>query len=282
MEDGQLNNLKVGFIIQARMKSERLEGKVLLPLPFGCGKPVIQWITDSLKDSKHNASIFVATSKNEENTPLELFCSNNNVTCFRGDENDVLSRFLEIVKNSDLDIVVRLTADNPIVDIDLLDKVIEFHFQNKNDYTRTVGLPIGMNFEVFNSKTLLSLEKEKLTSADKEHVTMFIKNSNSYKLGEFAILDDSLKDLRLTIDYLSDYLVISAVLNQNNCNKKGLDLIKYIYSENPWIFEGNILNYQKRQFVDISEELDYAIKFLVKNDLSNASKVLENIKKQKN
>jgi spore coat polysaccharide biosynthesis protein SpsF len=115
MVDGLLNK-KVAFIIQARMQSTRLPGKILMPLPVGSNVPLLGRIVETLKISNTNHSIIVATSTNPENNLLETFCKENNVACFRGSEDDVLSRFIDIVKNTDYDLIVRLTADNPFVD----------------------------------------------------------------------------------------------------------------------------------------------------------------------
>src|SRR5688500_5242636 len=116
MEVGQPNSPKVGFIIQARMKSTRLPGKVLLPIPLHGGKPIIQWIVDNVKKSGFEKKIILATSTNEEKDPLVAYCKTNSIECFRGDEENVLSRFIQILELNAFDLVVRLTGDNPLLD----------------------------------------------------------------------------------------------------------------------------------------------------------------------
>lgn len=270
-------NKKVAFVIQARMKSTRLPGKILLPLPLGNGKPLLQWIVDELKKSVYGADIFVATSINPENDVLVPFCEQNNIHCFRGDEENVLSRFIAIAKQGNYDCIIRLTADNPIIDIAILDETITIHLKQANDYTRSEGLPVGMNFEIIQKKALLSLANLQLTDADKEHVTLFIKNSGLYKIGVYKPLkEDVFYKLRLTIDYASDYTLLSCVLTLALMNSSiiGMELVKHVYKIVPWLFESNISNIQKAQYSDTNDEMVAAINLLKKYDFQNAANLL--------
>ncbi len=279
MEDGLVNK-KVGFIIQARMKSTRLPGKILMPLPLGSEKPLLSWVIQELKKSRHQSKIYVATSQNSENDILIPFCNKEGVDCFRGDEENVLSRFLAIAKQDKFDCIVRLTADNPIVDIAILDETIEKHFIEKNDYTCTKGLPVGMNFEVITSKALLDIENHEISDPDKEHVTLFVKNSGLYKLGVFCPdINPEFQNLRLTVDYVSDYTLLSVILSQNILNKNklsGISLIDRMYLDYPWLFAINDSNIQKKHFTKLNDELIEACICLKKFDFNNAAKILEN------
>lgn len=229
------------------MSSSRLPGKVLLPIPLINGKPIIQWIIDELRNSSFNGKVVIATSSNPENNILYDYCLSHSISCYRGDEDDVLSRFIEIAKNERFDVIVRLTADNPLLDITLLDKTIQYHLLNRNDYTSSTGLPLGMNFEIISPVALLSLHSATTTKEDKEHVTLYLKKSNNYIKGEFKLIDSMVfKDIRLTIDYPSDYLVVSQVLALCNIySLNGIAIVEKILLEYPWIFEGNAKNIQK-------------------------------------
>lgn len=278
MEDGQLNK-KVIFIIQARMKSTRLPGKILMPLPLGSDKPLLSWIIEELKKSTFYSKIVVATSLNKENDLLVTFCEQQNISCFRGDEDDVLSRFTSIIRNQDFESVVRLTADNPIIDVTILDSTITEHLNKNNDYTCSVGLPVGMNFEIISSKSLLDTEKNNISDADKEHVTMYVRNNDKYQKGVyFANCNPDFKSLRLTVDYASDYSLVSSILSHSLLNKNskfGLELVEEIFFKYPWIFETNSTNIQKKQFSDKNEEIKEACKFLNIYDFKDAALVLE-------
>lgn len=282
MEVGQLNK-RVGFIIQARMKSTRLPEKILLPIPISLGKPLLSWILDELKDTKYIFDIIVATSVNKENDILVSYCESNGVGCFRGDEENVLSRYVSIVKQKKYDCIVRLTADNPIVDIAILDETIGYHFSEGNDYTKSEGLPVGMNFEVISPSCLLDVERHEVTEADKEHVTLFIKNSGMYKTGIYKpIVNSKLKELRLTIDYASDYTLLSAILSryENENFLKGVRLVESTFNLYPWLFESNSINYQKKQYKMVSDEVEAATLFLELNDFINAASILRLSKKK--
>jgi spore coat polysaccharide biosynthesis protein SpsF len=276
MADGQQNKLNIAFIIQARMKSTRLPGKVLLPLPFNNGKPIIQWIIDAISLSKYSGDIIVATSKDPENDILCSYCKNNSVKYFRGDEQNVLSRFINIVKNNNYGAVVRLTADNPIIDTMCLDKAIAFHIQRGSDYTKTEGLPLGMNFEIISPVSLLDLETQNTSDYDREHVTPFIKNSARFKTDILNFdVDSRLKDLRLTIDYSSDYLMLSAIVSLiKNEPVVGIEFISNTFSDFPWIFEVNHDNIQKKQYNELKDELVAAEQLLERFDLTRAAKII--------
>lgn len=276
MEVGQLNK-KVAFIIQARMKSTRLPGKILLPIPLGNGKPLLSWIIDELKNSRYKGKIIIATSGELENDVLASFCNLNNIDCFRGEEENVLSRFVEVAKQDKYDCIVRLTADNPIIDIAVLDDTIATHFADNNDYTKTEGLPIGMNFEVISSEALLDIENHPISDAEKEHVTLFIKNNGRYKIGIYCpVINPKLKELRLTIDYASDYSLLSTILTQYDVKTdlKGVKMIEDTFKTYPWIFGTNATNFQKKQYNNSEEEIKESILFLKQFDFNYAAEIL--------
>lgn len=247
MVAGLRSKAKIGFIIQARMRSERLPGKVLMPIPIANGKPLIQWIVNELRKCSIKNEIILATSTNAENDALYEYCLAHSIRCFRGYEDDVLSRFIEIAKINNFDAVVRLTGDNPIIDISLLEEAIEYHLLNRNDYSYTNGLPLGMNFEIISPYTLLSLEGAIMTYEEKEHVTLFIRKSDKFIKGEITLSDNiALRNIRLTVDYPSDYLVVSQVITYcDSYSSDKISGIEKILTDYPWIFAENAKNIQK-------------------------------------
>lgn len=265
MVDGLLNK-KIAFIIQARMKSTRLPGKILMPLPLGSTHPLLLWIVNALKCSKyHNNNIFIATSINKENDLLVEFCNQHNIHIFRGEEDNVLSRFTTILEGGNYDLVVRLTADNPFVDSELLDATIVEHIISNACYTATEGLPLGMNFEIVSALVLQSLSSKVLTNQEKEHVTLFIANSGFYKVNFIKPIEkESYKTLRLTVDYPTDYLVASALLTIHLSSgiSLGLSLIDYCLEKYPWLFECNRKNFQKGNYATLEEEFENVMPIL--------------------
>lgn len=239
---------------------------------------MLLWIVEALRAAGRPSDIFIATSKNTENDILETFCRKHEINCFRGDENDVLSRFIAILKVKNYDTTVRLTADNPLVDIAILNETISFHLEQCNDYTNTETLPVGMNFEVIRSNALLELGTKELTKADKEHVTLFLKNNKQYKKGSFAPkINKSLSELRLTVDYPSDMLVVSSLTAFGLIyhDLRGLQLVEMVFNEYPFLFGANAANVQKKQFSDLNEELQYAEALLEGLELKRSASILK-------
>lgn len=264
---------KIGFIIQARMKSERLYGKVLKPIPFPDGDPLLSLILKKLNTIK--GKVVVATSIESENDEIEAFCNQNNVECFRGSENNVLSRFIEIQKKFKFDYILRFTADNPIIDIDILNKFIKYHVSKNIQYSSTQGLPLGMNFEMFNGSTILQSEKYAESYSDKEHVTLAIKREPSFKKYCFKI-NTGLNHLRLTVDTPRDFLTLSTILSFGITNNlRGLRLINKLHLESPWIFDANKKDIQKNSSLEYKDELESAIELLKSLDYNRVVKKLK-------
>jgi len=242
-----LEKSNIGFIVQARMGSARLPNKVMFPLPLNNGKPMIQWIVDQLEMSKLPHQTIVATTKRKSDDILYKYCQRNSIECFRGDQDNVLSRYIAITEKKGLDHVVRLTGDNPLLDIDILDEVVNYHIKHNFDYSYSSGLPLGMNIEVISCNTLIDLRTKKLNHDDKEHVTPFLQRSFGLKKGRFYCnVDENLKKLRLTVDYPSDYALLSLVMSFYNQNSKmGIKLVTSVYKQFPWLFTINAENIQK-------------------------------------
>src|SRR5688572_27264933 len=276
MVDGPLGKLRIGAIIQARMKSSRLPGKILLPLPFPDGKPLLSWIVDSVRRSRYINQVVLATSLEGENDCLETFSVDYNVPFFRGSEDDVLSRFVAVVKEHNFDIVIRLTGDNPIVDVKTLDEAIEYHISSKNDYTKTSGLPIGMNFELVSAQALVQLQDYNLTPDDKEHVTIFIGRTNFFKKSELQLCKgENFSNVRLTVDYASDFAALSFILSFSNGRFADLALIRSLHLSHEWIFRINSHNIQRHQFQNKGAEIDAAIAYLESIGMNRASDILK-------
>jgi spore coat polysaccharide biosynthesis protein SpsF len=274
MEAGQSN--RVVAIIQARMQSTRLPGKVLLPMPFFGERSILGQILAQLGKSKYNPTIVVATSTHEADYTIAEYCIKNKVLFYRGNEKNVHSRFLEILQNSDFQTAIRITADNPILDIDSLDIVLENHNQSNSDYSYTTDLPLGMNFEVFNVKAFLKMNSKELSSEDKEHVTLKFRNDSSFTKNQ-VIINTGIQDrIWLTIDYPSDYLLLSMLfeISQRQGIEPGLKLVSYALKNHSWLFTMNQQNLQRRQFNNLNEEIQYSIDVLKALDLINSAKYL--------
>lgn len=260
MEDGVLNKIKIGFIIQARLGSSRLPRKVIEPISILNNKSPLDIIIESLQDATFDNDIIIATTINKEDDEIIKLCNQKKVNYFRGSELDVLSRFVSIILNNHFDVVVRITADNPIIDIDTLEKTIKTHLLNKNDYTYTTNMPIGMNFEVFNPDALLVLSKdENLKAEDKEHVTIGFRKNSIFKIETIYVeINEEFKKFRLTLDYPIDYLLIATLFQFSYLNNlNGLKLIEFVFNKYPWILYANDSVFQKNHLNSSDRSLEF-------------------------
>ena len=155
-----------------------------------CGSPVIEHVVNRLKQSTLIDEIIIATSTNSNNQPLIDFCIENDISYFVGSEDDVLDRYYQTAVSyniKDEDIVIRITSDCPLIDPFVVDKVIEEHISNNDDYTTNViecTYPDGLDCEVFNFSVLKDTWLNANLSSQREHVTLYIRdNPDKFKLG---------------------------------------------------------------------------------------------------
>ncbi|MEG2812115.1 MAG: glycosyltransferase family protein [Clostridium sp.] len=208
--------MKVVCIIQARMGSSRLPGKVMMELG---GKPMLLNIVDRLSECKEINEIVVATSIFEEDDIIEKLCENNNVNYYRGSLNNVLERFYNVAKISSADIIVRITGDCPLIDSDLVDNVIMKFKSERVDYIAprsADGLIRGLDVEVFSFSALEKAYKEACTDEEKEHVTLYIyRRPDSFKLLNYDFKSRFKSEgIRLCVDEKRDYDLIKLLYNK--------------------------------------------------------------------
>ena len=168
--------MKTLAIVQARMTSTRLPGKVLLPI---LGKPMLALQLERMRRSKGLDGIVVATTTNSTDDPIVALCAKENVDCFRGSEKDVLSRYASAAQAFRADTVVRVTADCPLIEPDLIDRVVDTFFQapGQLDYVSNMlqpSFPLGLAVEVFSRSALEQADRQATHDAEREHVTPYI------------------------------------------------------------------------------------------------------------
>ena len=168
----------IGCIIQARMGSTRLPGKVLKDA--GNNKPVLYYIIDQLQHCKSFSNIVVATTTLDEDDPIVQFCNDKNIVCFRGNPTDVLDRYYQCAKKYSFSTIMRMPSDKPLLDPELVDRVISFFNNNNYDYVTTfliLTFPIGTEVEVFSFEALELAWKNAKLPSEKEHVTPYFYNN---------------------------------------------------------------------------------------------------------
>lgn len=208
------------LIIQARMTSTRLPGKVMLPL---CNGSVLQVMLDRLKDWKEQ--IIIATTSNGSEAPIVNLCQQLGIRYYQGSTDDVLSRYYEAALHFGAEPdtpIVRLTSDCPLIDTELTNLVIDTFLTGNYDMVSLgphSGFPRGMDSCIFPF-SLLALTHQKATLAsDREHVTLGMNKFSSLNSYSISAKED-LSHYRLTLDEPEDYECIKAIyaLFQNQPN----------------------------------------------------------------
>ncbi|KGY11299.1 hypothetical protein NM22_15650 [Vibrio tubiashii] len=197
-------------VLQARMSSSRLPGKVLKEV---CGKSLLMHQISRIKQSKYVDDILVATSEHETDDILEQHCLQNGIKVFRGSLDDVLERYHSAVlwyqKDKKVSNVIRLTADCPFIDSQVIDMVVLNHLVYSNEYTSNTleyTFPDGLDVEVFTSKALHYMWEHALLPSEREHVTLYIKNRPTEFIAQnIAIVGSSCYQERWTVDEPEDF-----------------------------------------------------------------------------
>lgn len=198
--------MKIVAVIQARMGSTRLPGKVLMPI---LGQPMLKLMLSRVKLVPQFDRIVVATTNNQsDNKIVELIETLPGIDVFRGSENDVLDRYYRAAKKSDADVIARITADNPFFDSQLAEQMLGKFTKGKFDYL-TSGIsqtfPYGIGMEVFSMVSFKNVHQEAKTEYQREHVTpYYYQNPELFRLGSVDFERD-LSSLRLTVDTPEDF-----------------------------------------------------------------------------
>lgn len=201
----------IAAIIQARTSSTRLPNKVFMEL---CGKPLIWHVVNRLKHSEKIDKIVLATSLNKNDDPLAVWASENSIEFFRGDENNVLDRFYNAATLFSADSIVRITADDPFKDPEIIDKVIRLFKEDSLDFAYNNNpptFPEGLDTEVFSYSALQIAWENCNDSFEKEHVTQYFYRNPSIFRQKCLRNDRNLSHLRWTIDTLKDWEMVEFV-----------------------------------------------------------------------
>ena len=169
-----MSDKKYVATIEARMSSSRLPGKVLLP---ASGKPMLQHLFERLKQVDSLSDIVLATTVNQPDDVLEIFASEMGMSCFRGSEDDVLSRVISAAEYADADVIVEISGDCPLIDPELISQCIAIHKNNKADFVSNATIPSypgGMDVSIFSLDVLKKSEAMVKDTLHREHVCLNI------------------------------------------------------------------------------------------------------------
>lgn len=224
-------------IIQARLNSTRLPGKVLLDI---CGRPMLQWVFERASHAALVDKVIVATTADSTDDELVAFCKSRNMPCIRGSQFDVLDRFHEAAEATQASLVVRITADCPLIDPDLIDEAVALLDSKKSDtvfdfsanrlpppWPRTY--PIGLDVEVCRRQALDQAWREATAPAHREHVMPFLYDGVKPRMARPGLLtgisatgfhiavmecEEPLGAYRWTVDVAEDLQVVRAICNR--------------------------------------------------------------------
>lgn len=233
--------MTVTAIIQARMGSSRLPGKVLKEVN---GKPLLLHQIERLKTCRWIDQLLIATTNDQQDNQIVEFCEKYNLAVFRGSENNVLERYYKAWEKFGGETIVRLTSDCPIIDAEIVDETIKYYLNNNFDYVSNTlerTFPRGLDTEVFSVDALKVSYNSAILERDKEHVTPYIyTNPDKFKMGSYKGQTDY-SQYRWTVDTAEDFELIERLLNAYIGKENELNLITAVnlMKENPVWFEIN-------------------------------------------
>ena len=230
----------IGCIIQARMSSIRLPGKIMKLLDKK--NPSLYYTINQLKNSSNLDKIFIATSDLSEDDIIEEFAKNNKIAYFRGNSENVLDRFYECAKKFQLETIVRVTADCPLIDPKIVDSFIKIFNSGKYDYVHNMEprtFPDGLDTEVFSFKILEEAHKNAKLPSEKEHVTPYFRNNKDKFRIKNVISKKNMSSHRWTLDYQEDLDLIRNIVKEIKNRPILMNDIISLFNKKPNIFEIN-------------------------------------------
>ena len=231
-------------IIQARMGSTRLPGKVLKKLGEAT---VLEYLLKRVAQSKLIDKTVIATTNQAADDPIQVLCQKIGVDCFRGSESDVLDRHYQCaLKYPEYDTIIRITGDCPLIDPRVIDRVVNFFQAGHYDYVNNnfvtepdqETFPDGMDVEVFSRQALTVAAKKAKLYSEREHVTPYLRHNKKFKKG-LVRAKDNFSNFRLTVDHQADLEVIQFIVANSPMDASYLDYVALL-QKNPEIMEKNM------------------------------------------
>ncbi|WP_209121731.1 cytidylyltransferase domain-containing protein [Alkalihalobacillus sp. BA299] len=242
--------MKIAAIIQARMGSTRLSGKIMKDIK---GRTVLSHVIERVNQSNIIDEIIIATTVQERDKVIENEAIKCGAKVYRGSEEDVLSRYYEAAKENSIDIIVRITSDCPVIDANIIDDIVNFYLDGKYDVVTNAGsdlsqrtFPRGLDTEVFSFEVLEDAFNNGREKYHREHVTPFIYE-NSNKIYYFKN-DVNYSMYRWTLDTKEDFELIIEIYNRLYKGRHDFYLqdIINIFKQEPKLFTINAHIEQKK------------------------------------
>lgn len=230
----------VVIILQARMESKRLPKKVMKCI---LKKTLLEHLLERLIKVSNVQKIVVATTKDPKDNAIAHYCSTKEISVFRGSSNNVLKRYFMAAKAYNADVIVRLTADCPLIDPHIIEQVVQTFLQNSEQFdyvsnTLKRSYPRGMDTEVFSFKALEKTYREAKEEYDQEHVTSFIYNNPKIFRTTNVSYHRDLSFHRWTVDTIEDFMLIKNILESltKASDPYLMETVLSLFSSNPkWL-----------------------------------------------
>jgi len=208
--------MKIAAIIEARMTSSRLPGKIVRPI---MGRPTLELLIERLLRSRYLNSIVIATTSNDTDDATENLAKRLRVGCYRGSEDDVLDRVLKAAQTYNIDVIVEITGDCPLIDPAVIDKLLAIYLEGDYDFvanTLKETYPNGLDTRIFSRKILEDVAELTQDPVDHEHVSLYIfEHPERYNLFNMeSNLPEKFWGARLTVDTIEDFEVISRIFEE--------------------------------------------------------------------
>jgi glutamate-1-semialdehyde 2,1-aminomutase len=227
---------KILIIVQARQSSVRFPNKIF---QFIENNSILDILIHRLKKVKLEKEIIFAIPENSKNDELARWAYNNDIVTFRGSESDVLSRFYYASLKNEINTVVRITADCPLIDFELIEQCVKNFKLGKFDYYRTSEkFPDGLDVEVFSKSALVEAFFNSVSPFDREHVTPYIRGNSKFLTGNLDLSKDYSK-VRVTLDQIEDFEVIKKIVSELKSIDFGYRAIIQLFETKPEIFSEN-------------------------------------------
>lgn len=208
-------------IIQARMSSHRLPGKMMMDL---AGRTVLGRVVDRVSRASTVSSVVVATSEHSSDDPIAEFCLREGMPCFRGPLEDVAERFRRVVDQERAEAFIRVTGDSPLIDPALIDRAVGYFRQGDCDLATNVLVrtyPVGQSVEVLLASVFKDTCRKLTTAEQREHVTKaYYETPSRYRILGFTS-GMGLGGMNLSVDTASDFETVKAILERSGNRPAG-------------------------------------------------------------
>ncbi|OFX46459.1 MAG: hypothetical protein A2046_04745 [Bacteroidetes bacterium GWA2_30_7] len=222
-------NKTIAAIISVRLSSGRLPNKGIIDI---YGKTLLERVVINVQKSKFIDKIIVATTTDVNDDRIEELCNKQNLNVYRGSNLNLVKRYKEAAEKYSIDVVVRVTGDNPLTSYEVIDLLIESHFKNNADYSKVKydRIPIGASAEIISLQAFKTLMDAGIDLSYTEYMTYyFTMNEHIFKVNEIDVPNEFIApDLRLTVDFEEDAQFVRLIYKKLCVNNNAISLRQVI------------------------------------------------------